>query len=310
MPPPRSQVSLGPVDSTGDGLREAIEALPPSLASLTLSPGFSATREGSGDGWCLHLEGGPRSVPAAQQLCAAFDRPGLRCSLEGQVALSIEPPAEGTPQASDTYLGRCTEVAGRLRSGPRNVELTLDVAGAAGGDGGADGGAAEGGGGFLGRVLGAVLPAAAPCLWSLQLQLASSAYPPGWSRHFTVPGLAFPVLKALVLNSSADFRCMAAADVAALARVTAPRLRHVQLLLWGPLQRGAGRLCARHGPAGAGELQWAARPPDHLCRVPALGRCGVAQPRGHAVGGGTGLGACRLATHRGRQRERRRGGER
>jgi hypothetical protein len=226
------QVSLSPVwTGSGSGLRKGVEALPPSVTSLTLLPDLGAVeREGgfSGGAWRLRLASAGRrpfyddrrSVPDVLELCAAFDRPGLPCGLEGRVGLLIKPPAvEAGPQALGAYVGQCAELAGRLRSGgtPSGVELDLE-----------DGG---GGGAALDHVLGAMLPAAAPHVRSLHL-LASAPLPPGFSRHLA-PGLAFPLLSSLWLCSDELDRgthSIQAVDVAALARLVAPRLCHVGLL--------------------------------------------------------------------------------
>ncbi len=199
---------------------------------------------GGGDAWRLSLPGRPRSVPAVQQLCAAFDRPGLRCGLDGQVELSVRPPAvrraAATPEALRTYLGCCAEVAGRLQSGGAGrfrgsgVLLTLGVGDGAGVDNDeafADPAFAQQAFAFFGRVLGAVLPAAAPHVRSLHLRPESGFFPTGWSRHLAAPGVAFPLLERLELdNGDVDGRHLSASDVAALARVTAPRLTDVGLL--------------------------------------------------------------------------------
>jgi hypothetical protein len=232
--PPWWQVRLGPVDCASEGAREAIEGLPSTLGSLALLPDLLAFREGDEGGWRMRLPGKPVGVPAVQQLCTAFDRPGLPCVLEGQVALSATFPAVGTSEALGAYLGQCTEVAGRLRGGTTSgvvLTLAVDDAGSGADDGAAAGGAAEVGGGFLGRVLGAVLPAAAPHVHRLELRPQSCAFTPGFSRHLAAPGLAFPRLERLGLVCNDEFRCMDADDVAALARVTAPRLTHVELLM-------------------------------------------------------------------------------
>ncbi len=238
-------MSLGPVDSTGDGLPEAIKGLPPSLASLALLPDLNATRKGGVGAWWLDLPGRWRSMPAVHQLCAAFDRPGLQCGLEGTVALSFAPPAEATPEALNTYLGRCTDLAGRVGT---DVDLSLGVVDEAGEDGGDDGAAAggaaeDGGGGFLGRVLGAVLPAAAPHVRHLQLSPASGVFPARLSRHLVAPpGLAFPLLEKLVLHGETARVAMDTGDVAALAELVAPRLRVMSLLSsgsWGDPVKGA-----------------------------------------------------------------------
>jgi hypothetical protein len=203
----------------GSGLRKGVQALPASLASLALLPDLEATREGVWSRWGLSLPGRRRSVAKVQILCAAFDLPGLPSSLVGEVGLAIAPPDRG---ALGTYLGRCAEVAGRLwGGGTGGLVLTLEVD---------DTAAGAGGGGFLGRVLGAVLPAAAPHLSRLWVTLDSGAYPPGCSAHLTAPGLAFPLLEELVLDSDSSERSMAAADVMALARLAAPRLSDVGVL--------------------------------------------------------------------------------
>jgi hypothetical protein len=234
-------VSLGPVrDGSGSGLREGVQALPPSVASLDLMPGLGAVREGgmARGTWCVELlDFAKRSVPAALELCAAFDQPGGQCGLVGRVCLTCEPPEEAEPGTLGAYLGQCAEVAGRLRGGGDDgLELTLEVddeaaeADGAGELAGGGGEAGNGGGGFLGRVLGAMLPAAAPHVRRLRVLLASgafleqSAFPPGFSRHLVAPGLAFPLLTHLELKSSARERSMAAVDVAALVRLAAPRL--------------------------------------------------------------------------------------
>jgi hypothetical protein len=211
------------------------------VGSLALLPDLLATREGDLGGWSMRLPGKPVGVPAVQQLCTALDRPGLPCVLEGKVALSATFPAVGTSEALDAYLGQCTEVAGRLRGGTTSgvvLTLAVDDAGSGADDGAAAGGAAEDGGGFLGRVLGAVLPAVAPHVRLLELLPYSGHFTTGFSRHLAAPGLAFLRLEGLGLVSDENFRCMAAADVAALARVTAPRLTHVELLC-PPFNSGA-----------------------------------------------------------------------
>jgi hypothetical protein len=252
------QVSLGPVwTGSGSGLREGVEALPPSVTSLALLPDLvSVEREGGGAGgaWRLRLWPAPlgvarRSAPAVLELCAAFDRPGMPCGLEGPVQLCIEPLAEAGPGALSACLGQCAELANRLRSDGTSggVELTLVVRGSA-----SDGGAADGGGGFLSHVLAAVLPAAAPHVRALRLLVASGSFPAGCSRHLTAPGLAFPLLEHLELGSGparpGQAKCkpsMEAADVAALARLVAPRLRRVGLLrpisIGSILGAGSGR---------------------------------------------------------------------
>jgi hypothetical protein len=209
-------VSLGPVDATGpgSGLREGVQALPPSVAFLALPPGIEATREAGGEGggggaaaWQLLRQrsafGDPvdrddytedqRDAACALGLCAAFDQPGLPCSLLGRVWLSVTPPAD--PAAIGTYLGRCAELAARLRGGWLTLEVDETAAGA---------GLADGDGAFLGRVLGAVLPGAAPRLERLRVMLASRppVFPPGFSRHLVAP--AFPLLEKLELTAAAQ----------------------------------------------------------------------------------------------------------
>ncbi len=229
--PPAWQVSLKPVDTgSGSRLREGVQALAPSVASLALLPDLRAEREGgeAGGAWRLELlDNQLLRVPVALELCAVFDRPGRPSGLTGQVGLTCEPPEEAAPAALGTYLGRCAELASRLRGGGDvGLELTLDVNFTAAGA--EEGG---GGGGFLGRVLGAMLPGAAPHVRNLQLWL-KCAYPAGWSRHLTEPGLAFPLLEGLGLEGMGLARTasMAAADVVALARLAAPRLRSIGLL--------------------------------------------------------------------------------
>ncbi len=203
-------MSFKPVDISGggSGLREAVRALPPSLAKLALLPPHNASlvmlpylkaaeREGVGAGraWRLSLKGGWWSVEDVLEMCAAFDGPGLLCRLVDQVEVSVTPHAGAGPGALGACLGQCAEVAGRLWSGHVSIGgtfgllLSLRV----------DEGAGDGGGGFLGRVLGAVLPAAAPHVRQLWVVLASGAYPPayppGFSAHLLAPGLAFPLLE-------------------------------------------------------------------------------------------------------------------
>jgi hypothetical protein len=224
-------VSLCPVwVGRGSGLREGVAALPASVTSLALSPDLSAEKDGGGAGGAWRLRLSPtlcveerRSVPAVLELCAAFDRPGLPCSLAGTVELLLYPPAEAGPGALNAYVGQCAELAGRLCSGgtPSGVELSLE-------EGGSEGG------GLFDRVLGAVLPAAAPHVSSLRL-LVPGSLPSGFSRHLTAPGLAFPLLCSLELGVSGRTETpMDAADVAALARLVAPRLCRVGLLCPAP----------------------------------------------------------------------------
>jgi hypothetical protein len=247
-------VSLSPVRiGSGSGLREGVEALPPSVTSLALLPDIAAAEREGGGAWRIRLgvrrlQFGVigeerRSVPAVQELCASFDRPGLPCGLEGRVELFITAPAvEAGPQALGAYLGQCAELAGRLRSGgtPSGVELDLAV---------------HGGGSLLHAMLGAVLPAAAPHITSLRL-LSRPAFPAGFSHQL---GVAFPLLCSLELDvdrarSGGMQRrpLMEAADVEALACLAAPRLRCVGLLCpvrdtyvqgWGAI-RGAGSTAA------------------------------------------------------------------
>ncbi len=245
------QVTLGPVwAGDGTGLREAVQALPSTVASLALLPSLQAEREGGeGGAWRLQLfpnsmyfrllQPGRRSdVRAVLELCAAFDRPGLASGLVGQVGLAIEePPAGAGPGALGAYLGQCAEVAGRLRGGGTGglpLELHVRDAAVAAGQEAAGGAVAAGGddgGGFLGRVLGAVLPAAAPHVWRLQLLPASGRYTPNFSRHLAAPGLAFPLLEALdLMGSDLWASSMAAADMTALALLAAPRLSSIGLL--------------------------------------------------------------------------------
>ncbi len=211
-------MSLSPVwAGRGSGLREGIQALPPSVASLALLPSLQAEREGgdAGGPWCVSLTPDRWSVRSTLELCAAFDQPGLPCGLTGEVGLRIEPPSYGGPGALGACLGQCAELARRLRGGGANgLALTLWVYGGAGegagaGEEGGDGGAGEGGSGgsFLGRVLGAVLPAAAPHVRRLWLQLVFGAFPPGFSRHLAAP---FPLLEGLELGEE---RSMAAGGV-------------------------------------------------------------------------------------------------
>ncbi len=241
------------------GLREGVQALPPSVARLRLQPGIEATRGAGEEGggcavaaaWQLRQRGsyadkeeedmswyGTESIHAVQWdvghalgVCAAFDRPGLPCSLEGALVLLVAPPAEANPEALGAYLGQCAELAGRLGCDSIDgLALTLKVDdSAAAGAGMADDG---GGGGFLGRVLGAVLPGAAPFLQRLRVLVASGTFPPRYSRHLvTPPGLAFPLLEELELHTDgAGDLTMAGADVAALCRLAAPRLGLFALL--------------------------------------------------------------------------------
>jgi hypothetical protein len=235
------QVSLGPVwTGSGSRLREGVEALPPSVTSLALLPLVSAKKDGgvAGGSWRLRLGPampwgnlgpvppgeGRRSVPAVLELCAAFDRPGLPCGLEGTVDLLVTPPtAEAGPEAEahGDYLGQCAELASRLRSGgapSSGVELVLEERGQQGGD--MD---------FLGLVLDAMLPGAAPHLTSLRLLMNGDGwFPPDLSDHLTAP--AFPLLRSLELDSEIWEPMMEAEDVEALARLAAPRLRRVGLL--------------------------------------------------------------------------------
>jgi hypothetical protein len=166
-------------------------------------------------------------------LCAAFDRPGLPCSLEGDMRLSATLPAE--PWGLDAYLGQCAELGGRLRGGL----LTLEV----------DDTVELGAGGFFRRVLGAVLPPAAPRLKQLRVTAKSGLFPPGFSRHLAGP-LEFPLLERLGFNGSNELgnRAIAGVDVAALCRMVAPRLECVALLapLNGPFENIGVRLI--YGP--------------------------------------------------------------
>ncbi len=289
-------MSLGPVDCFGDGLREAVEALPPSMTSLALRPNLHATRDGDGGGWLLTLRSGMRSVPAARQLCAAFDRPGLPCVLEGQVALSAMFPPEGTPQALGTYLGQCTELAGRLRGGGTDglwLILVADEAGWGDDDGAAAGGGAEGARTVFSHVLGAMLPAVAPHVRRLQLRICPGRYPTGWSRHLAAPGLAFPLLQRLQLVSFADSRRMAAADVAALALLAAPRLVRLELLCsahrsganpaGGVIQTSTGDPCSAES-AVAVLAMGLARPVDAEGRPTSLHISTGCLPSAHASG--------------------------
>ncbi len=257
------------------GLREAVQALPPSLASLDLLPGLRAGRGGGGAGgeWRLrwHMLPGWLGWPGVcnlQAVCAAFDRPGLPCCLTGAVRIRVAAPEEAGPGALGAYLGQCAELAGRLRGGGTGgLELTLEVddeAAEADGAGEVAGGGGEagdgyGGAGFLGRVLGAVLPAAAPHVRRLHVLLDSGFFMPSYSRHLTAPGLAFPLLEELLEGRGlARTASMAAADVVALARLAAPRLRSIGLLSppWYPgnlamAELGAGQ--AGRGRAGLGD---------------------------------------------------------
>jgi hypothetical protein len=256
------QVSLGPVDtiSDGSGLREGVQALPPSVASLRLRPAIKATRgtgEVGGSGGAAAWQLRQRSsygdededvhsfqwdAACALGLCTAFDQPGLLCSLGGEVRLYATPPAD--PEALGAYLGQCAELGGRMRGSLLSLEVD-DTAAAVVGM--ADGG---GGGGFLGRVLGAVLPGAAPRLKQLRVMMAS-AYPTGYSRHLVAPGLAFPLLEGLELHTYGDGdRTMAGVDVAALCRLAAPQLERIALL--APLhgQNWESGVSLIHGPTG------------------------------------------------------------
>ncbi len=230
------QVSLCPVwTGSGSGLREGVEALSPSVTSLALLFDLpAAEREGgeAGGAWRLRLWLNDLrpwlNVPAVLELCAAFDQPGLPCGLVGRMNLLITPPAvEAGPGVLGAYLGQCAELAGRLRSGgtPSGMELGLKVGGSAAGAGG-------GGGGLLGSVLGAMLPEAAPHMASLRLIVVPGTFSPGFSRHLT-PGLAFPLLTSLELTNDEiglNGRALDAVDVAALARLDAPRLGRMGLL--------------------------------------------------------------------------------
>jgi hypothetical protein len=146
------QVSLSPVwIGSGSGLREGVEALPPSVTSLALLPYLAASeREGGRGGGAWRLRPGPglqSSVPAVLEWCAAFDEPGLTCGLVGRLYLRVVPPAaEAGPGALGAYLDQCTELAGRLHSGGTNsgVELALKVVGPAAEAGGAAGNNSEG----------------------------------------------------------------------------------------------------------------------------------------------------------------------
>jgi hypothetical protein len=276
------QVSLSPVGTgSGSGLREGVQALPPSVTSLALLPDLAAAeREGGGAGGAWRLRLGPvsplamwRSVPAVLELCAAFDRPGLPCNLDGCVPrVELRFKAPDGPGALGTYLGQCADLAGRLRSGgaPSGVELALDVAGPAAVAVEAAGNGGEGS--FLGRVLGAVLPAVAPHLASLDLAASGGPLPTGFSRHLTAPGLAFPLLTSLTLDSFGKLEppsyspshLMEAADVAALANLVAPRLCHVVLLCpAGVKNRGGGTICGGSSTAAIKALAMGlARPVD------------------------------------------------
>ncbi len=224
------QVSLCPVwvNDVG-GLRESVQALPPSLTSLDLLPSLGAVRErgGAGGEWRLEMLPGWMSWPDVynlQRVCAAFDRPGLPCCLTGAVRIRVVAPEEAGPGALSAYLGQCAELAGRLRGGRTGgLDLTLEV------DDEGYGRWTTRDGGFLGRVLGAVLPAAAPHVRRLRVLLDSGFFMPGFSSHMVAP-LAFPLLEELELDSDAEGRSMADADVAALAQLDAPRLCRVGLL--------------------------------------------------------------------------------
>ncbi len=280
------QVSLGPVwtgSGSGSGLREGVGAVPPSVTSLALLPIVErAEREGGRAGGAWRLRLGPisfgkerKSVPAVLELCAAFDRPGLPCCLEGRVDLSITPPAvDAGPGALGAYLAQCAELAGQLCSGDtfRGVQLDLKVAGPAAVAGEAAGNG--GGSNFFGRVLDAMLPAAAPHVNSLCL-VAPGSLSPGFSRHLTAPGLAFPHLSSLVstastratMGSCEEGPSMEAADVAALARLVAPRLRELTLLCpttdAGPNYPGGGTILGAGSTAAVTALAMGlARPVD------------------------------------------------
>ncbi len=254
---------LKPIDiGDASGLREGVQALAPTVVSLSLQPSLWVEREGgvAGGAWRLQFIPKRMDVPVALELCAAFDRPGLPSGLEGRVGLTIAPPAEAGPGPLGAYLAQCEELAGRLVcAGYGIMDLALEVddtaegedegAGeAAGGAGGGDGG----GGGFFCRVLGAMLPGAAPHVRQLELLLASGDFPPGCiSRHLAAPGLAFPLLQYLDLDSDSGEASMAVADVVALAGLAAPLLHYIGLLYppegsdpCGSILGGAGTCCA------------------------------------------------------------------
>ncbi len=243
-------MALGPVDcfGGGSGLREGVAALPPSVTTLRLPGWFLARREGGAATAAWRLESASRSpqseeggtVTAHLELCAAFDQPGVRggqgkpCSLGGSIMLGIKPPAAAAGrEALAPYVGQCAELAGRLRGGGGGggVRLILKVDLEGWPDVGEAGEAGDGPD-FVGALLGAVLPGAAPQMRTLQLHAMPGGSLPGFGRHLTAPGLAFPQLEVLGLRS---WR-MAAGDVAALARLEAPRLSRVELsaVAWHP----------------------------------------------------------------------------
>ncbi len=254
---------LEPIDiGDASGLREGVQALAPTVALLALLPVLEAGKVGgvAGGAWRLQFLPKRMGVPVALELCAAFDRPGLPSRLEGQVGLILSPPAGAGPGPLGAYLAQCEELAGRLmRAGPDFVGLALVVDDTAEGEdegaGEAAGGAGEGDGGggdFLGRVLGAMLPGAALHMRQLKLLLKSGAFPPGCiSRHLAVPGLAFPLLEALDLDSKSGEASMAVADVVTMAGLAAPLLHYIGLLYppegsgpCGSILGGAGTCCA------------------------------------------------------------------
>ncbi len=234
------QVTLGPVDCMGDdsGLREGVEALPPSVTALQLLPFLLAEREGSAATavWgleCVYDSRSPQggTVRAYLELCAVFDQPGVRggqgkpCGLGGAIVLEIKPPAAAAGrEALSAYLRECENLAGRLQGGSGGVRLVLGVDL----EGWLGVGAGEAGDGpdILGAKLGAVLPGAAPHVHFLNMNLCTTSGPlaPGTTRNLTAPGLAFPRLERLWLTTT---NSIAAADVAALAGLVAPRLSHV-----------------------------------------------------------------------------------
>jgi hypothetical protein len=234
----------------------------PKVTSLALPLSGRVEREGSGDGWKLSLPFKPMmmSVPNAQQLCAAFDRPGLPCGLVGEVGLTCTPSAGGGPGALGAYLGQCAEVAGRLRVGRTGgVRLYLEMkglggAGRPGAGGGGPGRGGRGGAGQGGAGQGGAVGSVENGRWTAMHTL-EDGFP--WMPRTWRPWRGWPPH-----GSAASGCCHQRAVWVSWSRRLHPRV------VEPPLHPRAGRRGAGAGPAAAGRRRGAPGRPVDFCWVP------------------------------------------